>query len=141
MPSISALVRRAVVRIPFFASPVVAGFPSPANDFIDKRLDLNEFLIAHPAATFFVRAEGDSMNGAGIQDGDYLIVDRAIQARNGMVIVAVLNGEFTVKRLRQSEGMVFLEAENPNYKRLEVTEDMDFEVWGVVTSVIHRYDK
>jgi len=124
---------------PFFLSRVCAGFPSPADDYLDKGLDLNEFLIRRPAATFFIRVQGDSMLNAGIHSGDILVVDRSREARNNSVVVAVLNGEFTVKRLRRSAGRVFLCPDNERYRTLEVTRDMDFEIWGVVAHVIHSF--
>ncbi len=124
-------------KIPFFLSQVAAGFPSPADDYIEKRLDVNELVIKHPAATFFVKAEGDSMRDAGIHDGDILIVDRSLNACNGRVIIAVLNGELTVKRLEKKNGHVYLSPENQDFESIPVTEEMEFEVWGVVTNVIH----
>ncbi|MBP7460672.1 MAG: translesion error-prone DNA polymerase V autoproteolytic subunit [Candidatus Delongbacteria bacterium] len=119
-------------------SRIVAGFPSPADDFIDKKLDLNEYLVHHPSATFFVRVEGDSMIGAGIHSGDLLIVDRSLEAMNNYIIVAVVNGELTVKRLRKSRNKICLVPENDHYPVLDVTPDMDFAVWGIVTHVIHK---
>jgi DNA polymerase V len=126
------------MRLPLFAVPVKAGFPSPADDFVEQNLDLNEYLIQHPAATFFVRVDGDSMVGAGIQKDDILIVDRALEPANGKIVVAVLNGEFTVKRLRNRNGKTILEAENPAYKPIEIRPEADFRVWGIVTYVIHK---
>ena len=117
--------------------PVSAGFPSPADDYVEPSLDLNEYLIRHPAATFFVRVQGDSMKEAGISHGDLLIVDRSLEARDGQVIIALLNGEFTVKRLRKQKGRLFLCPENPNYQPIEVAPEADFQVWGVVIHVIH----
>ena len=131
-----ALIRRKA-GVPLFISRVRAGFPSPADDYLDKKLDLNEFLIKHPAATFFVNVEGDSMINAGIYSGDILIVDRSLEAKNTNVIVAVLNGEFTVKRIRKWAGKIFLCPDNEKYSAMEVTPDMDFDVWGVVIYVIH----
>jgi len=122
---------------PLFITPVSAGFPSPADDYVEQGLDLNEFLIEHPSATFFVRAEGDSMVGAGINNGDILVVDRSLEARDGSVIIAVFNGEFTVKRLRKGAGRVYLVPDNPKFKVIEVTADADFQIWGVATTVIH----
>jgi len=116
---------------------ISAGFASPADDYIDKKLDLNEYLIHHPSATFFVRVEGDSMINAGINNNDLLIVDRALQAVSGKIIIAIVNGEFTVKRLLMQDEKFFLVPENPNYPILEIKEGMSFEVWGVVTNVIH----
>lgn len=122
---------------PFASGSVSAGFPSPADDYIDGKLDLNEYLVKHPAATFFVRAIGESMIGAGIHPGDILIVDRSLEAANNRVIIAVLNGELTVKRFHESGGRLYLLPENDRYEPIALTKDTDFEVWGVVTSVIH----
>ena len=120
-----------------FLSPVKAGFPSPADDYLEQPLDLNEHLIKHPAATFFVRVSGDSMIQAGIFNNDILIVDRSLAAVPNRIVVAVVNGEFTVKRLRRRAGRLLLCAENPAYSPLDVTGAADFEVWGVVVYVIH----
>jgi len=122
---------------PFFLSRVAAGFPSPADDYIENSLDLNEHLIDHPAATFFVKVSGDSMTGAGINSGDILIVDRAVTAVNRSIVVAVVNGEFTVKRLIRCGKGIQLFPENPAYSPVEISGEMDFEVWGVVMHVIH----
>jgi DNA polymerase V len=123
---------------PLYAGPVCAGFPSPADDYLEGKLDLNEHLIRHPAATFFVRAAGDSMLGAGIHHGDILIVDRALEAGDGDVVIAVLNGELTVKRIRSAGGKRVLAAENRRYRPIEPVGDADITVWGVVTHVIHE---
>lgn len=124
-------------KLPLYISKVSAGFPSPADDFIDKKLDLNEFLIEHPVATFFVRASGNSMIGAGIHSGDILIVDRALEAGDNKIVIAILNGDLTVKRIRKQNDKLFLVADNPQYRPIEITEEHQFEVWGVVTYVIH----
>jgi DNA polymerase V len=133
---------RQPLRLPLFLAGVQAGFPSPADDFIDKRLDLNEHLIQHPAATFFVRAVGESMLGAGIHDGDLLIVDRAVEAQSGKIVIASVNGELTVKRLERKGQRLLLVPANPDYPSLDVSDSLDsgdgFEVWGVVTCVIHK---
>lgn len=126
------------MQLPYFVMPVKAGFPSPADDYLEKNLNLNEHLIQHPAATFFVRVDGDSMQGAGIHKEDILIVDRSLEPANGKIVIAVINGEFTVKRIRLKEGKVFLEPENPHYPVIEVSPHADFRVWGVVTYVIHK---
>jgi DNA polymerase V len=125
------------IKLPLFYPRIKAGFPSPADDYIEKKLDLNEHLISHPSATFFVRVKGDSMINAGIFSGDILIVDRSIEARNNKIVVAVVNSEFTVKRFRKQSGKVTLIPENPNYPPIEITEASEFEVWGVVVHVIH----
>jgi len=118
--------------------PVTAGFPSPAEDYIEKKLDLNKYLIRHTAATFFVRVTGESMIDAGIHPGDILIVDRAIEPADKKVVIAVIDGEFLVKRIRMIEGKILLMPENENYDPLKIENKMNFEVWGVVTNVIHR---
>jgi DNA polymerase V len=119
---------------------IAAGFPSPADDYLkaETPLDLNEHLIKHPAATFFVRVRGDSMTGCGIFPDDILIVDRSLEATHRKVVIAVLNGELTVKRLHKSGGRVMLMPENPGYKPIVIEDDMELEIWGVVTCVIHR---
>ena len=122
-----------------YSSCVPAGFPSPADDFLDQRLDLNEFLVEHPSATFFVRVKGDSMTGAGIMSGDILIVDRAFEPKDKSVVVALVNGEFTVKRISMRPGKMCLLAENEHYPAIEITAQMDFEIWGVVKHVIHSF--
>lgn len=127
-----------LTALPFFTDSVKAGFPSPADDHLERSLDLNELLIKHPVATFFVRVKGESMLGAGIKDGDILIVDRSLKPGDRSVVVAVLNGEFTVKRLRIQEGQTWLMPENPRFKPISINSDNEFEVWGVVTSTIHQ---
>lgn len=124
--------------IPLFTSRVSAGFPSPAEDYIDKKLDLNEYLVANPSSTFFVRVDGDSMLGAGIHSGDILIVDRSIRATDSKVIIAVLDGELTVKRLSHKNGKLKLIPENDDYEVIDVGPEQQFEIWGVVTNVIHK---
>ena len=126
-------------RLPFplFIARIPAGGPSPADDYIDRVLDLNELLIQHPAATFFVRVSGDSMIGAGIHPGDILIVDRAEEAADGSIIIAALDGELTVKRIRRERDRIMLVPENPGYAPLRVTPETQFQVWGVVMHVIH----
>lgn len=126
------------LSLPLYATSVSAGFPSPADDFVDTKLDLNEYLVKHPAATFFVRVSGNSMIKAGIFTEDILIVDRSLDPQNGSIVIAVLNGELTVKRLKIDNKRIFLIPENSSFKAIEVTEDADFRVWGVVTSVIHK---
>jgi len=119
-----------------YLSAVSAGFPLPGDEHIEQRLDLND-LIEHPAATFFARVCGDSMQNAEIFHGDIAIVSRALEPTDGRVVVAVVNGEMLVKRIRKGDRL-FLLAENPDYPPLEITEGMDFHVWGVVVSVFHK---
>jgi DNA polymerase V len=125
------------VTAPLFNCRVAAGFPSPADDYIERSLDLNQLLIQKPAATFFVRAEGDSMIGAGIHNNDILVVDRSIEAVPNKVVICALNGELTVKRLVSKQGRMVLMAENPLYPDIPIHEDIEMTVWGVVTNVIH----
>jgi len=124
---------------PLYSESVQAGFPSPAQDHIEKKLDLNEHLVKHPVATFFVRVQGESMVGANIQTGDILIVDRSLKPATNRIIVAILNGEFTVKRLKMDKEHITLLPENDEFDPIEITEETDFEVWGVVTYVIHEF--
>ncbi len=123
--------------LPLFATQIKAGFPSPADDFMEERLDLNEHLIQHPAATFFVRVDGDSMIGSGMHRGDILIVDRSLEPLNGQIVIACIDGAFTVKRIRISSGKILLEPDNPLFPSIPVEPLSDFQVWGVVTYVIH----
>ncbi|OZB36312.1 MAG: hypothetical protein B7X44_06590 [Halothiobacillus sp. 15-55-196] len=120
-----------------YSGRIAAGFPSPADDYADERIDLNRHLIRHKEATFFLRVQGDSMLGAGIHDGDLLIVDRAITATDGKVVIAALDGELTVKRLSVRGDTVRLLPENPAYPVIEVSQDQELVIWGVVTNVIH----
>ena len=126
------------LELPLFSARVAAGFPSPAEDHLESRLDLNQHLIRNPSSTFFVRAAGESMMEAGIYDQDLLIVDRSIEKRNHRVVIATLNGEFTVKRLVQDEEGIFLVAENPEFDNIPIRVDSDFSIWGVVTHIIRE---
>jgi len=123
--------------LPLYLSRIKAGFPSPADDYLDGKLDLNEHLIKHPASTFFVKVKGDSMVGAGINSGDILIVDRSLEPKDKRIVVAVVNGDFTVKRISKKGDKLSLIAENQKYLPIEIKDNMDFEVWGVVIHVIH----
>ena len=127
------------LEVPFMGGCVVAGFPSPAEQYVERPLDLNELLVARPAATYFVRAEGDSMEGAGIRSGDLLVVDRSLEPVNGAVVIACVDGDFTVKTLRKGRGWVRLEAANPAYPSIRFSREMELRVFGVVTAVIHRF--
>jgi DNA polymerase V len=122
---------------PLFLSGVSAGFPSPADDYLDRKLDLNEHLVKNPAATFFVRVAGDSMTGAGINDDDILVVDRSLEPSSNNIVIAVVNGELTVKRLIKAHDSCSLIAENPDYPPLEINEETPLEIWGVATYAIH----
>jgi DNA polymerase V len=124
---------------PLFMAAVSAGWPSPAEDYVEGRLDLNRYLIKHPVATFYVRVSGDSMQGIGIHPGSILVVDRAVEADDGDIVIARINDELCVKRLRVHHGRIWLMPENENYQPIEVTDGMDFEVWGRVMHSIRSY--
>ncbi|MGD7037433.1 translesion error-prone DNA polymerase V autoproteolytic subunit [Methylotuvimicrobium buryatense] len=125
------------VTLPLFSGKVSAGFPSPADDYVEKTLDLNELLVQKPAATFFVRAQGESMLGAGIHPNDILVVDRSLEPVPGRIVICALNGELVVKRLKRRGGQWVLGSENPAYKNIVLREEIDTVIWGVVTNVIH----
>ncbi len=127
------------LSIPIFSSRVQAGFPSPADDHLEDRLDLNKHLIHHQEATFFVRAQGESMLNAGIHPGDILVVDKSLPAKSSKIVIAVVDGEFTVKRLHKYKGKITLKAENPEFDDIVISEGNELIIWGVVTSVIHQY--
>ena len=126
------------LELPLFGTQVPAGFPSPADDHIEGKLDLNEHLIRRPAATFFVRAAGESMRDAGIFDGDLLVIDRGITPQPDDIVIAILHGDLTVKRLKKVAGQWHLAAENMDYPSLPIGEN-DCEIWGVVTTSIRRH--
>jgi len=117
---------------------IQAGFPSPADDYADSNFDIAKFLINHPAATFFVKVQGESMINAGIFSGDLLVVDRSKKVKNGDVVVAFVDGEFTVKRFFQKFGQIILRAENKEFNDIDVGKYADFQVWGIVSFVIHN---
>ena len=126
-------------KFPFFAAAVQAGFPSPADDYLESALDLNEHLIRHPAATFFLRVIGESMVGAGIHSGDLLIVDRSIHPVDGRIVIAIIDGELTVKRLSQKRGRIYLMSENPRYPPIKIRDGQNLQIWGVVLHAIHSF--
>lgn len=128
----------ALQPIPLFLERVSAGFPSPAQDFVEKALDLNELCIQHPAATFFVRVSGDSMTGAGIFPGDILVVDRSLTARHGDIVIAIVDGEFTVKELALKPKPRLI-ARNPAYQSIDIADDGSLETFGVVTRSIRDF--
>jgi DNA polymerase V len=125
-------------KLPVFLGRLPAGFPSPADDYIEKKLDLNQKLIMHPAATFFTTVTGDSMVEAGIHNGDLLIVDRSLEPIDGNVVIASLDGEMTVKRLYKRNNVLRLLPANKDYQPIEIQAHQSFEIWGVVTNVIHK---
>ena len=126
------------LKIPLCTAKVNAGFPSPADDHVDRSLDLNEFLVKHPASTFYVRVEGDSMLDAGIHSDDILIVDKSLELTDNNIVIAVLNDEFTVKRFKRIKDKCYLMPENPAFKPIELSGDMTLQIWGVVTWVLHK---
>lgn len=125
---------------PFLSAPISAGFPSPALDFIDLKIDLNEHLIKSPVSTYYGRVEGESMAGAGINNGDLLVIDKSIPPSNGKIAVCILDGEFTLKRIQLKKGKVWLIPENKAYSSIQLEEYNDFIVWGIVTYVIKKMD-
>ncbi len=126
------------IERPFFSVSVSAGFPSPADDHLDRSLDLNEYLIQKPAATYFVRVSGDSMIGAGIYDNDLLVVDKSLDPNNNDIVIAIVNGDFTLKRFLRQKNKIILMPENENYEPIEINDPQNFQIWGVVTSVVHK---
>ena len=125
-------------HLPLYASAVQAGFPSPADDYLEGKLDLNKHLIKHPTATFFVRAAGQSMIKSGIHHGDILVVDRSLEAKNGKIVIAAIDGQLTVKRLKKSSQGTYLMPENDEYEPIKIEENNDVVIWGVVTNVLHE---
>ncbi|MBQ9453187.1 MAG: translesion error-prone DNA polymerase V autoproteolytic subunit [Desulfovibrio sp.] len=134
----AAPVDKAQQGLPLYLSPVEAGFPSPAEDYLDKQLNLHTHIVKHEAATFFLRAHGLSMINAGIHDGDLLVVDRSIAAEHNRIVIAALDGELTVKRLMRRRDSVLLVPENPDFPEIDITEREHVHIWGVVTYVVHK---
>ena len=125
-------------EIPLAESTVHAGFPSPADDFLEGSLDLNSLVVKHPEATFFARVEGDSMKDEGITEGDMLVVDKAVEPYDGCLAVAYIDGEFTLKRVRIEPDRILLVPANPKYPVIEIAAGQDFTVWGVVKWIIKQ---
>ena len=117
---------------------IEAGFPSPADDHLDISLDLNDYLIKHPSATFYIYVKGDSMINDGIYNGDIMIVDRSLTPKTKDIVVAMINGESTVKRMYRKNNKIYLNPGNKDYQSIYITDDMDFQIWGVVTHTIHH---
>ncbi|MFL0354786.1 LexA family protein [Xanthomarina sp. GH4-25] len=126
------------LELPYVVNGISAGFPSPADDFLDINIDLNKHLIKNPSTTFYGRVKGDSMNDAGIHDGDLLIIDKSLEPTNNKIAVCFIDGEFTVKRIKIEKDIVWLIAENKNYPPIKVTKDNDLVIWGIVTTVIKQ---
>jgi DNA polymerase V len=138
--SVKDLIAAKHVRVPLYLSKVNAGFPSPADEHVEKTLDLHSYLVRRPAATFFVRVKGNSMEGVGIFENDLLIVDKSLEPRHNHIVIAVIEGELTVKRLSIVGKKVFLKAENPEYPLIEVQPERENSVWGVVIHAIHSFN-
>jgi DNA polymerase V len=140
IPAVQAFVaegaRTQGAAFPLYACRVAAGFPSPADDYLEGTLNLHDLLVRNPPATFFVRASGDSMTGAGIFSGDLLVVDRSEPPLHGRIVIAIVDGELTVKRLYQKHGTTRLDAENPSYPPILFRDGQELRIWGVVTNVI-----
>ena len=126
-------------RIPLLNDSVSAGFPSPADDYTEENIDLNEHLISNPFSTFFLRVKGDSMINAGIKDNDLIIVDKSLIAKPGNIVIAMIDGEFTIKRLSIKNDELYLKAENHNYPDFRFKNHIDVQIWGVVIYSIHSY--
>ena len=126
------------LNIPIFSNAVQAGFPSPAEDHIDMDLNLNDYLVQNPSATFCVKAIGESMKNSGINSGDIMVVDKSLEPKNRSIVIAIIDGEFTVKRVNVNNNELYLMPENSNFSPIKITKEMDFQVWGVVTYVIHK---
>ena len=131
-------INRLPLARPLLLENVTAGFPSPAEDYIDIGIDLNEQLIENPSSTFFLRVSGQSMTGAGIYNGDLLIVDRSLNARPGQIVIAILDGAFTVKQLTYHQGQIYLEAHHPNYPPIDLRNYGEVQIWGVAIYAIHN---
>jgi DNA polymerase V len=127
-----------VKEIPFIAAGIKAGFPSPAADFDETKISIDQLVIKNETATFYAKASGNSMTGAGIDDGDILVIDRSIEPADNKIAVCFIDGEFTVKRIKIEEDCVYLQAENPKYRSIKVTEDNDLIIWGIVTYVVKK---
>ena len=125
------------ILIPVASTHIAAGFPSPGDDYIESRIDLNEELIRNPISTFFLRVKGESMSAAGILDGDLLIVDRSLEPRPGSIVVAILDGSFTLKKLTYKDEIPYLEAEHPDYPAIDLRNYGNIQIWGVAIYSIH----
>ena len=123
----------------FHMTSICAGFPSPADDHLDISLDLNEYLIKHPSATFYIYVKGDSMIDDGLHSGDIMIVDRSLNPKSKDIVVAVIDGEFTVKKIYKKNNQIYLIPSNKKYQSIAINKDMDFQIWGVVTHAIHHF--
>lgn len=132
-------VKSSQVQLPIADGGIKAGFASPAQDYLESGIDLNKELIRNPSSTFFGRVSGDSMSGAGINDGDILVIDKSLEARSGDIAVCFVNGEFTLKRVEIKKDQIWLVPQNPKYKIIKVSKDEEFAIWGVVTHTIKSF--
>ena len=133
-----SIIKKTQINTPVFLDKVSAGFPSPATDYMENKLDLNEYLIRHPAAPFIVKASGSSMVNADIYSGDLLVVDRSVTPKSNNIVIASIFGDLTVKKLKKKEKAFFLISANDEYPSIEVKEEMECFIWGVVTYIIHE---
>ena len=129
----------AILELPFYECSIEAGFPSPAEDYLDKCLDLNRELIHNPSSTFFGRVRGNSMIDAGIFDGDMLVIDKSLSPKHNSTLVCFLDGEFTVKKVAYIDDQLYLMPQNPKFKPIKVSDESDFRIWGVVVYSIHKH--
>ena len=127
------------LKIPLLSDSISAGFPSPADDYTEENIDLNEHLISNPFSTFFLRVKGESMLNAGIKDKDLIIVDKSLRAKTGDIVIAMIDGEFTIKRLSMKNNELYLKAENPNYPDFRFKNHIDIQIWGGVIYSIHSF--
>ncbi|MEK9726491.1 MAG: translesion error-prone DNA polymerase V autoproteolytic subunit [Candidatus Margulisiibacteriota bacterium] len=138
--SLQALFKKKIsnIKLPLYGTSVSCGFTSPAEDHVENQLSLDEYLVSNPDSTFFVRSSGNSMTGAGIFDGDLLIIDRSIEAKNNHIVLAIVDTEFTVKRLCKRDDQIILRAENTEYNDICISDQQNLMIWGVVVHVIHH---
>ena len=127
------------LHLELYPTSVNAGFPSPAEDHIDIGLDLNEYLVKHESSTFYIYVKGSSMINAGIYDGDLIIVDRSLEPRSNNIVLAVIDGEFTIKKIQKKNNTIYLMPDNKDYNPILINDNMDFQVWGVITHCIHHF--
>jgi DNA polymerase V len=127
------------IDLPYVKEGISAGFPSPADDFLDTSIDLNKELIKNPSATFYGKVRGHSMKDLGIHDGDLLVIDKSLEPQNGKIAICYIDGEFTVKTIKIDKECIWLVPANPSYQPIKVTKDNDFMVWGIVINVIKYF--
>jgi DNA polymerase V len=138
--TIFSIQNKTELELPYFDALIKAGFPAPVDDYSESKLDLNKYVVSHPQSTFFVKVDGDSMQGCGIYEGDIVVVDKILEAKSGNIVLAVVDGEFTLKRLQINTNtkQISLVPENPKYQPIIITNEMELQIWGVVTFTIHK---